>query len=46
MSSGSLGDAGFIGVRPGGRRIRSGSLGCVLGDVGFVRCSWVQWGAP
>ena len=33
MSSGTLGDAVFIGVRPGGRRVRAAllvSVGCAL----------------
>ena len=40
-SSGSFGFGGFIGVRPEGRRVRSGSLGSfgwAMGVVGFVRC--------
>ena len=41
----SFGVAGFIGVRPGGRRVRSrslGSLGCALRVIGFVRGCWVR----
>ena len=48
-SSGSSGDAGLIGVHPGDRRVRPGSLdflGYVLGVVGYVRGRWVHWGAP
>ena len=47
-SSGSSWVAGFIEVRPGGRRGRSESLGqlwCALVVVGFVRVRWVNWGA-
>ena len=49
VASGSLGVAEFIGVRPGGRRVRSrsmGSLRCALGVVEFIRGGWVHWGAP
>ena len=45
---GSLGSSwviGFIGVRPGGRQIHPGSLGCSLGIVGFIRCRWVHFGS-
>ena len=45
-SSGSFGVAGFIGVRPGSRWVRSGSLGllgCALGVVWLVRGLWVDW---
>ena len=42
MSSCSVGDAGFIGVRPGGRRVRSELLVCALGVVAFVRGRWVH----
>ena len=47
-SLGSFGVAGFIGVRPVYRWIRSGSLGsmgCALGVVGFVRGLWFHWEA-
>ena len=40
-SSGSLGVSGFIGLRPGGRQVCSGSLGslvCTVGDIGLF---WV-----
>ena len=40
---------GYIGVHPGGRWVRSGSLdslGCALGVVGFDQGRWVHWGAP
>ena len=33
-------------MRPGGRRVPSGSLGCALGDVELVRGHWVNWGTP
>ena len=48
VSSGSSGVAGFIGLRPGGRRDHPdtlGSLGCVLGVIGFILGSWVHWSA-
>ena len=44
-TSGSFGVVEFIGVRSGGRRVRSGSLDsylCALGVVGFVRDRWVH----
>ena len=51
MSSGSYGIAEFIGVRPGGRRVRSGSLrGArwgLSGSIGvarFIRVSLVSFG--
>ena len=45
----SSGDAGFIGVRTGGRRVRAGSLGLLRYSkwfVGFIRGSWVHYNAP
>ena len=39
----------FIGVHPGGRRIRprsQGSLWCALSVIGLNRCRWVYSGAP
>ena len=48
-SSDSCGVAGISFLRPGGRRVRSWSMGlvvCSLGVVRFVRDRLVQWGAP
>ena len=45
----SFGVARFIGARPVGRRVCSGSLSTLvsaLGVVGFIRGNWVHWGAP
>ena len=44
-SSGSSGVAVLIGVRPGGRRVRPGSLGSLRCTLEVVRCRWVNWGA-
>ena len=56
VSLGSVGSAlgvvgkGWVsGVRPGSRRVRSGSMGslrCALVVVGIVRGRLVQWGTP
>ena len=45
-SSGLTGIARLIGVRPGGRRIHPGSLGCALVVAGFIWGRWVHWGMP
>ena len=40
--------AGFIGVRPRGRRIHPvslGSFGYALWDFGFICNRWIHWGA-
>ena len=45
-TSDSFGVAVFIGVRPGGCRLRwgwLGSLGCSLVVIGFVRGRWVHF---
>ena len=48
MSSGSVGVAGFIGLRPGGRRVRLGSLCSVapwMLSISFWS-RWEHWCAP
>ena len=44
-SLGSFGSVRFIGLGPGGHRVRSGSLGSLGSAIGVVGCRWVRSGS-